>query len=144
MTEIQEASLLNQIKITEHWLEYDPKNFTMRTLIFLNLTEIHDPTNTNFPPKNYAGMVRRSPAVAPKLSLAGTPSQPCEPCCFAPLQEKKSGMEVRRSPEVPDVKLRFVGFIKFVSFNFGHVQLLKFALVMVWSYLIVILIRSSE
>ena len=34
-----------------------------------------------------------------------------------------SGMEVRRTP---DVKLMLVGFIRFVSLNFGHVQLLRF------------------
>ena len=34
--------------------------------------------------------------------------------------KKTSGMEIRRTP---DVKLRFVGFIRFVGFNFGQVQL---------------------
>ena len=43
---------------------------------------------------------------------------------------EKSGTEVRRTP---DVKLRFVGFIRFVSFIFGHGQLLRFVAVMVWS-----------
>ena len=62
------------------------------------------------------------------LALAGTPAQ----APFAPLQEKKtSGMEVRRTP---DVKLRFVSFIRFVGCNFGHVQVLRFVVVMVWSY----------
>ena len=66
------------------------------------------PTNINFTPKKYAGAV----------SL--------DRSCFSPLQEKKtSGMEVRRTP---DVKLRFVGF------NFGHVQLLRFVVAMVQSY----------
>ena len=45
--------------------------------------------------------------------------------------KKTSGSEVRRTPVV---KSRFVGFIRFVGFNFGHVQLLKFIVVMVWSY----------
>ena len=31
------------------------------------------------------------------------------------------------------VKLRFVGFGRFVSFNFGQVQFLRFVVVMVWS-----------
>ena len=39
--------------------------------------------------------------------------------------------EVRRTP---NIQLRFVGFIRFVSFNFSHVQLLRFVVVMVWSY----------
>ena len=45
--------------------------------------------------------------------------------------KKKSGTEVRRTP---DVKLRFVGFIRFVGFNFGHVQLFRLVVVMVRSY----------
>ena len=40
-------------------------------------------------------------------------------------KKKTSGTEVRRAP---DIRLRFVGF------NFGHVQLLRFVVVMVWSY----------
>ena len=46
-------------------------------------------------------------------------------------KKKISGTEVRR---IPDVKLRFVGFIRFVSVDFGHVQLLRFVVVMVRSY----------
>ena len=46
-------------------------------------------------------------------------------------KKKTSGTEVRRTP---DVRLRFVGFIRFVGFNFGHVQLLRFVIVMVGSY----------
>ena len=59
-----------------------------------------------------------SPAPARKLALAGTPAQ------FASLLYKKktSATEIRRTP---DVKLRFV------SFNFGQVQLLRFVVVMV-------------
>ena len=92
------------------------------------------PTNINFTPKKYAGGVGldRSPSPARKLPPSGTPAQPRKPRPFAPLQEKKTlGRKVRRTP---DVKLRFVGFIRFVGFNFGHVQLLRFVVVMVWSY----------
>ena len=68
------------------------------------------------------------PAPARKLALAGTLAQPH----FAPLQEKQtSGMEIRGTP---DVKLRFVGFRRLVGFNFGQLQLLRFVVVMVWSY----------
>ena len=63
---------------------------------------------------------------ARKLALAETPTQP-----RSSTRKKTSGTEVKRTP---DVKLRFVGFIKFVSFNFGDVQLLRFVVVMVWSY----------
>ena len=69
------------------------------------------------------------PAPACKLALAGTPAQPR----FTPLQEKKtSGMDRVRRTQV--IKLRFVGFIRFVGFNFSHVQILRFVIVMVWSY----------
>ena len=61
------------------------------------------------------------PAPACKLALSGTPAQPH----FTPLQEKTSGTEVRRTPEV---RLRFVGF------NFRHVQLLMFVVVVIRSY----------
>ena len=40
-------------------------------------------------------------------------------------------MEVRKTP---DLKLRFVGFIRFVGFNFGQVQTIRFVVVMVRSY----------
>ena len=65
------------------------------------------PTNIYFTPKKYAGAV----------GLDRCPSQ-CD-------------MEVRRTP---DLKLIFVGFIRFVGFNFGHGQLLRFVIVMVQSY----------
>ena len=67
------------------------------------------------------------PAPARKLAVAGTPAKPH----FAPLQEKTSSTEVRRTP---DLKLRLVGFIRFIGLNFGHVQLLRFIVVMVRSY----------
>ena len=50
------------------------------------------------------------------------------------LYKKKTSarkLEIRRTP---GVKLRFVGFRRFVSFNFGQVQLLRFIVVMVRSY----------
>ena len=78
------------------------------------------PTNINLPSKKYAGAVGldRSPSLAsPVASLL--------------YKKKKSGMEIRRTQ---DAKLRFVGFISFISFNFGHVQLLRFIIVMVRSF----------
>ena len=65
------------------------------------------------------------PAQGQKLPLAGTPAQPRKPCCFTPLQEKTSGMQIRGTP---DIRLRFAGF------NFGYVQLLRFVIVMIRSY----------
>ena len=99
-------------------------------LDILNIPKFMTPTNIILPQKNMLvrSALTGSPALAHKLALAGTPAQ----LRFTPLQEKKtSGMEVRRTL---DEKLRFVGFIRFVSFNFGHVQLLKFVIVMVRSY----------
>ena len=55
------------------------------------------------------------PAPARKLEMAGTPAKPR----FAALQEKTSGTYIR---------------LKFVGFNFGHVQLLMFVVVMIRSY----------
>ena len=87
------------------------------------------PTNTNFTPKKYAGAVslERSPSPSLQVRTGGTPAQPR----FPPLQEKTSGKEVRRTL---DEKLRFVGFIRFVGFNFGQIQKIRFIVVMVWSY----------
>ena len=45
-------------------------------------------------------------------------------------KKKTSGTDYRRTQ---DVKLRFVGFKRFVSFNFGQIQLLRFVVVMVRS-----------
>ena len=66
-------------------------------------------TNINFTPKN---MLVRSALLLYK--------------------KKTSGTEVRRTL---DVKLRFVSFIRFVGFNSGHGQFLRFVVVMVQSYL---------
>ena len=76
------------------------------------------------------------PAPARKLALAGKPTWPR----FASLLYEKntSGKDIRRTP---DVKLRFVGFKRFVGFNFSQIQLL---IVKVRCCLCsVILIRSS-
>ena len=74
------------------------------------------PINIIFPPKKYAGAVGldRSPSPSSQDWLGHLPS-------LASLLYKKktSGREVRRTP---DVKLRFVGFIRFVGFNFGQIQ----------------------
>ena len=50
-------------------------------------------TKINLTPKKYAGAVGldKSPALACKLALVGTPAQPCLPCRFDPLHEKNIG-----------------------------------------------------
>ena len=45
-------------------------------------------------------------------------------------KKKTSGTDIRRTL---DVKLRFIGFIRFVGVNFGQIQLLRFVVVMVRS-----------
>ena len=115
--------------MTENWFEHDRKIFTLTNFHFeFDRNSRHRLTL----PWRQKNMLVRSawtgpPAPARKLALAGTPAQPR----FAPLQEKKtSGTEIRRTP---DVKLRFVGFRRFVGFNFGQVQLLRFVIVMIRS-----------
>ena len=78
MLQLMEASSLDQIKMTENWLDYDQKIFTMTNLIFLIWPKFMTPTNINFTPKNM--LVRLGwtcpPAPTRKLALAGTPAQP--------------------------------------------------------------------
>ena len=81
-----EDNLLDRIKMTEIWLEYDQKNIDNDKPYFLNLTEIHDNNKHQLYPKKIMvwSVWTGPPAPVRKLSLAGTPSQPC----LAPLQEK--------------------------------------------------------
>ena len=71
-------------------------------------------------PKKYAGVV----------GLDRSPSLTSLVASLLYKKKKTSGTKIRRTP---DLKLRFVGFVKFVSFNFGQVQLLRLVIVMVWS-----------
>ena len=91
------------------------------------------PTNINFTLKKYAGVVGFDRSPSPSLQ-ACTGWDKC-PASLAPslcssTRKKTSGTEVGRTP---DVKLRFVGFVRFVGFNFGQIQKIRFVLVMVWS-----------
>ena len=45
---IFEANLLDRIKMTKIWLEYDQKMFTRKNLIFLIWPKFLTPTNINF------------------------------------------------------------------------------------------------
>ena len=105
------ASSLDRIKMTKNWLEFERKILTTTNLFFeLDRNSWHELTLT-LPPKNMLFQLAWIVLYLSGLNISGT--------------------EVRRTP---DVKLLFVGFIKFVGFNFGHVQLLSFVVVMVWSY----------
>ena len=64
------------------------------------------------------------PIPARNLALAGIPAQPR----FAPLQEKKITSSLKTQE-----KDFHVGFNRFVGFNFGPIQLLRFVIVMVRS-----------
>ena len=120
---------LTRIQMTKNWLEFEQKIFTTTNLIFWICPKFMTPTNINFTQKNI--LVRSawtgSPAPARKLTLAGIPAQPP----FALQEKKPSDTKVRRTPVV---KLRFFGFIRFLGFNFGHVQSLRFVIVLVRSY----------
>ena len=52
------------------------------------------------------------------------------PSLHSSTRKNISGTEIRRTL---NVKLRFVGFSRFVGFNFGQVQLLRIVVVMIWS-----------
>ena len=84
-------------------------------------------TNINFTPKNMLGLSAWTGPQAP-CSQARTGWYTC-PALIAPSlcssTIKKSGTEDRKTP---DIRLRFVGF------NFGHVQLLMFIVVVIRSY----------
>ena len=116
--------------MTQNWLEYDWKIFTPTNLIFYTWPNFTIPTSINLTPKKM--LVRSAwtgpPAPACKLVLAGH-----LPSLAALLYKKKKplGTEIRRTQ---DVKLRFVSFRRFIGFNFGQVQLLRFVDVMVQSY----------
>ena len=112
--------------MTRNWLEFDQKFFTMKNLIFCTRPKFMTPTNINFTPKNmlvplaWTGL----PALASSSHWLGhLPSLLAPRHCSS--TQKTSGTEVRRTP---DVKLRFVGF------NFGHFQLLRFVVVIIQSY----------
>ena len=51
--------------------------------------------------------------------------------CLALYKKKTSRTDIRRTP---DVKLRLVGFDRFVGFNFSQIQLLRFIVVIVQWY----------
>ena len=82
--------------MTKFWLDFDQKIFTPTNLDIGTLPKFITHTNINFTPQKYALLLYKI---------------------------KTSGTEVRRTQ---DVRIRFVGFIRFVSFNFGNVQLLRF------------------
>ena len=84
-------------------------------------------SNINFTPQKNPVVVSLDRSPSPSLHWLGH-----LPSLASLLYKKKtSGTEVRRTL---DVRVRFVGIIRLVGFNFGNVQLLRFVVVMVWSY----------
>ena len=106
----KEASYFDQIIMTKHWLEYDRK-ISQRQNIFFELDRNSWHRQTLTLPQKICWCCRLGhlPSLASLL-----------------YKKKTSGIEVRRTP---DVKLRFVGFTRFVSFNFGHIQKVMFVVV---------------
>ena len=88
------------------------------------------PTNINLTPKKYAGAVGLDRSPSPG-SQARTGWDTCPASLRSSTRKKISGTDIRRTP---DVKLKFVGFNRFVGVNFGQIQLLRFVVVMVRSY----------
>ena len=104
--------------MTENKVRTWPKKFiTPTNLIFWVWPKFTTPTNINLTPKKYAGAV----------GLGRCPSQ-CKLLSYT--RKKTPGTDIRRTP---DVKLRFIGFNRFVGFNFGQIQFLRLVVVMVWS-----------
>ena len=128
-----EASSLDWIKMTKNWLEFDQKIFSTTNIIFWIWPKFMTPTSINFPQKKicWSRRLRRYPSPS---SQTCTDWETCPALLALSLcsstRNKTSGTEVRRTL---DVKLRFVSFIRCISFNFGHVQLLRF----------VVMVRSS-
>ena len=102
-----EASSFDQTNMTKNWFKFHKDE-----PYFLNLTKIHDTDKHKlYSKKMLVWPAWTGPlASACKLALTGTPAQPR----FAPLQEKKSGTEIRRTP---DVKLSLLVSI-LVMFNY--------------------------
>ena len=126
------ARSLDRIKMTKNLLEFDQKIFTTTNLIFLIWPKFMTPTNTNFTPQKYAGVVGLDRSPSPSSQACTNGDYFASPVTSLLFKKKTSGTEVRRTP---DVKSRFVGFIRFVSFNFSQIQKIRFV--------VVIFIRSS-
>ena len=115
--------------MTKFCLDFDQKILTLTNLNVGTWPKFTTTTNINFTPQKYAGAVGLNRSPSPGLQ-ACTGWDTC-PALLRYSKRKTSGTEVRRTP---DIRLRFVGLIRFDCFNLGHVQLLMFVIVMVWSY----------
>ena len=114
-------------------LELDQKIFTMMNLIFWTWPELTTSTNIKWCQKY---LLVRSACRGPQPRLARSHWQGHLPSLASPVasllyKKKTSGTDIRKTQ---DVKLRFIVFNRFVGFNFGQIQLLRFIVVMVWSY----------
>ena len=100
----------------------------------LNVTEIHDTDEHQLDAKKICWCGRLGQVPQPLLArshwLGHRPSL-ASPIALLLYKKKTSGTDIRRTL---DIKLKFVGFIRFVGFNFGQIQLLRFVVVMIWSY----------
>ena len=105
-----------------------PNNFShQQTLFFLIWPKFTTPTNINAKKICWCGLFGQVPQPwLASLHLLGH-----LPSLASLLYKKKTlGTDIRRTP---DVKLRFVGFKRFVGFIFGQIQLLRLVFVMVRS-----------
>ena len=100
-----------------------------KNLIFWAWPKFRTPTNINLMLKKYAGESAWTGPPA-QNSQAHTGWDTCPALLRSSTRKKISGTKIRRTP---DVKLRFVGYIRFVGFNVGQAHLLRFVDVMVWS-----------
>ena len=96
--------------MTKFWLDFDKQIFTPMNYNVRTWPKFTTQTNINFPPPKKKNMLVQSALLLYK--------------------KKTSGMEVGRTL---DVWLRFVSVIRLVNFNFGHVQMLRFLIVIFWS-----------
>ena len=109
-------------------VEHDQKFFTLMNLNFWIWPKFMTPTNITLTKKIcWCGRLRQvpQPRLASSHWLGHLPSL----ASLLYKKKKTSGTEISRTPEI---KLRFVGFRRFVRFNFGQVQLLRFVVVMIW------------
>ena len=107
-----------------------PKNFH-NDLIFLNWLKFMTLITLTLPQKNL--LVRSAwtgPPDPARRARTGWDTCPAS-LCYSTRKKKTSGTEVRR---IWDVKIRFVGFIRFVGLNYVHIKKIRFVNVIVRSY----------
>ena len=79
------------------------------------------PTNINLTPTKYVGAVSldKSPSLGSQAhTVRGNGPASLAPSLCSSTRKTNSGMDIRRTP---DIKSRFIGFNRFVGFNFGQI-----------------------